>query len=136
MAAGRVLLVDDEPEILRLLARRLARRGYEVTTAVGGQDALARARAGAFDLAVLDYMMPHTNGVELAGQCRALQPSLQVLILTGSPVTTEIEDAGYACLRKPLENLEHLDAAVADLVARARAHAGPGGAAGRPEGAG
>jgi CheY-like chemotaxis protein len=120
MTLPRILIVDDEPEILRLLARRLTRRGYQVSQASGSQEALVRLRDAIFDLAILDYMMPDTNGLELARQCRTRQPTLQVLILTGSPVTAEIERAGYPCLRKPLENLEHLDETIEGLVAVAQ----------------
>ena len=103
-----------------MLARRLTRRGYQVSQASGSQEALARLQEAIFDLAILDYMMPDTNGLELARQCRTRQPTLQVLILTGSPVTSEIERAGYPCLRKPLENLDHLDEAIEGLVAIAQ----------------
>ena len=120
MTLPHILIVDDEPEILRLLARRLTRRGYQVSQASGSQEALARLQEAIFDLAILDYMMPDTNGLELARQCRTRQPTLQVLILTGSPVTSEIERAGYPCLRKPLENLDHLDEAIEGLVAIAQ----------------
>jgi len=120
MTLPRILIVDDEPEILRLLARRLTRRGYQVSQASGSQEALARLQEAIFDLAILDYMMPDTNGLELARRCRTRQPTLQVLILTGSPVTSEIERAGYPYLRKPLENLDHLDEAIEGLVAIAQ----------------
>jgi CheY-like chemotaxis protein len=120
MTLPRILIVDDEPEILRLLARRLTRRGYQVSQASGSQEALVRLQEAIFDLAILDYMMPDTNGLELARECRTRQPTLQVLILTGSPVTAEIESAGYPCLRKPLENLDHLDEAIEGLVAVAQ----------------
>ncbi|MBI4379672.1 MAG: response regulator [candidate division NC10 bacterium] len=112
MTVVRILLVDDEEAIRRLLARRLTRRGYAVTTATDGSQALAMLEQGAFDLAILDYMMPGMNGLELAAQCRLRYPDLKVLILTGSPVIVEIEAHGYLCLRKPLQNLEELDQAI------------------------
>lgn len=127
MTPARILIVDDEPEIVRLLARRLTRRGYHVTQASGGEEALARLQETAFDLAILDFMMPGTDGLQLARECRKVQPGLQVLILTGSPVITDIEEAGFPCLRKPLENLEELDEAVDRLVAAAQNDRAGGG---------
>ena len=117
MKVVRILLVDDEEEIRRLLTRRLTRRGYAVTTATDSDQALALLAEGAFDLAILDFMMPGMNGLELAAQCRLRYPSLKILILTGSPIITEIEAQGYLCLRKPLENLEDLDQAIERFLA-------------------
>jgi CheY-like chemotaxis protein len=117
MKVVRILLVDDEEEIRRLLTRRLTRRGYAVTPVPDGSQALAMLEQGSFHLAILDYMMPGMNGLELAAQCRLRDPSLKILILTGSPVITEIETQGYLCLRKPLESLEELDQAIERFLA-------------------
>lgn len=117
MKVVRILLVDDEEEIRRLLTRRLMRRGYAVTTVSDGSQALAMLEQGSFHLAILDYMMPGMNGLELAAQCRLRYPSLKILILTGSPIITEIETQGYLCLRKPLESLEELDQAIERFLA-------------------
>jgi CheY-like chemotaxis protein len=127
MTPARILIVDDEPEIVRLLARRLTRRGYRVSQASGRDEALARVQESVFDLAILDYMMPGTDGLQLAQECLKRQPALQVLILTGSPVITEIEAARFPCLRKPLENLEDLDEAVDRLIAAGQKDQAAGG---------
>jgi CheY-like chemotaxis protein len=82
---------------------------------------------GPFNLAILDYMMPGMNGLELAAQCRLRDSSLKILILTGSPVITEIETQGYLCLRKPLERLEELDQAIERLLAPEGRNSGEGG---------
>lgn len=113
----RILLVDDEPEILRLLTRRLRRKGCEVASASDGGQALALLQQGPFDMAILDFLMPRMNGLDLAAQCCQRRPELKILMLTGSPVIEEIEIAGYACLRKPLENLQDLDVAIERLLA-------------------
>ena len=116
MKAARILLVDDEEEILRLLTRRLTRRGYEVSTATDGSRALTLLQQGGFDVAILDFMMPVMNGLEVAAQCRLRFPGLKILMLTGSPVLKEINEAQYPCLRKPLENLNELDLAIEQLL--------------------
>ncbi len=117
MKPARILLVDDEEEILKLLERRLTRLGHQVTTAVEGGQALARLQKAQFDLAILDLTMPEMNGLELAERCRAQHPTLKILMLTGSPVTEEIETARYPFLRKPLEDLQDLDRAIERLLA-------------------
>ena len=127
MKVARILLVDDEAEVRRFLARRLSRRGYEVTTATDSDQARALLAEGAFDLAILDFMMPGMNGLELAAQCRLRYPDVRVLMLTGSPVISEIEMAGYPCLRKPLENLQEFDQTIERLLAPEGNNPGEGG---------
>jgi two-component system NtrC family response regulator/two-component system response regulator AtoC len=125
MRAVRILLVDDEAEIVRLLTRRLSRLGYDVTGAGDGTQALALLQQAPFDVAILDFMMPGMNGLELADQCRSRFPGVRILMLTGSPIVAEIESARYPCLRKPLENLRELELAVEQLLAERGS--GPGG---------
>jgi DNA-binding response OmpR family regulator len=58
----RVLIVDDEDDILHFLALVLREKGYEVSTASGGEDAVAQARGAPPDLVLLDIMMPQMDG--------------------------------------------------------------------------
>jgi DNA-binding response OmpR family regulator len=81
---GKILVVDDTPEILALVETRLRRRGYDVATAADGDAALVSAQARPPDLVVLDIMMPKRNGWEVA---RALKrdPTTQhtkIVVLT------------------------------------------------------
>ena len=122
-----LIIVDDEEEILRLLSRRFRRRGYRVVTAGSGAEALARIEETACDVAIFDLMMPGMSGLELARRCRSRWPALRMLILTGSPVFTEIEEVGLPYLRKPLENLQGLDDAVERLLAERPAEEPPRG---------
>lgn len=80
----RVLLVDDEPSILKTVSKRLELTGYEVMTATDGQDGLAKARLGKPDVVILDLMMPGLTGMEV---CAALKNdpqyrSIPVIIFT------------------------------------------------------
>src|SRR5437870_4656154 len=61
----RVLAVDDERHIVRLIQVNLERQGYEVITAFDGKEALKKARSQLPDLIVLDVMMPHLDGFEV-----------------------------------------------------------------------
>jgi CheY-like chemotaxis protein len=80
-----VLLVDDEPPIIRIAARMLAPLGCEILTATSGPEALAlyAARGGPIDLLLTDLHMPRMNGRALAAALRAIQPGLKVLYCTG-----------------------------------------------------
>lgn len=69
--AARVLVVDDEPEIRRVLKMGLAAKGYAVDTAAGGQEGLERVRRGLPDVVVLDLMMPDLAGVDVIRAVRA-----------------------------------------------------------------
>ncbi len=67
----KILVVDDEPPIMRLMEFILARHGHTMLTAVNGEEALERAYAHAPDLILLDIMMPRIDGYEVARTLRA-----------------------------------------------------------------
>ena len=69
--AGRVLVVEDEPDIRDLLAFHLEREGYLVTRASTGAEALRQLRASAPDLVILDLMLPEMDGLEVCRRLRA-----------------------------------------------------------------
>jgi len=77
---ARVLVVDDEPDLLELVRVNLAHSGYTVETAATGSDALAALRRAAPDVMVLDLMLPDISGTELCARVRADQR------LTGLPI--------------------------------------------------
>ena len=65
-----ILAADDDPQILRLVARNLQLEGYEVVTAIDGQEALEHLEAQQFDLAILDIMMPKLDGFTVCARVR------------------------------------------------------------------
>jgi DNA-binding response OmpR family regulator len=77
----RILLVDDEQSIQTLLSFPLRKDGYEVVQATDGREALARFGEGAFDLVVLDVMLPRLDGLEVCRQLRA-RSSVPIIMLT------------------------------------------------------
>ena len=79
--APRILLVDDEQSVQKLLAYPLRKEGYEVVAALDGQEALDRLREGTFDLVVLDLMLPQVDGFEVCRQLRA-RSSVPIIMLT------------------------------------------------------
>jgi DNA-binding response OmpR family regulator len=76
-----VLVADDDPQILRLVERNLELEGYEVVTAVNGQEALESIEARVFDLAILDVMMPKLDGFSVTERVRQFS-SVPIVILT------------------------------------------------------
>ena len=107
LKGARVLLVDDEVELTQSLARVLGRRGLRVTTASNGSEALELFRERRFDLVVLDVKMPQLGGVEVLRRIKGVDPSVEVILLTGHPsVRTAVEgleSGAFDYLLKPPE---------------------------------
>ena len=79
----RLLLVDDEEDLVTYLSQRLQKRGMVVHGVTNGPDAITAARKAIFDVAIVDLQMPKMNGVEVMQQLNALQPFLEAIMLTG-----------------------------------------------------
>lgn len=77
----KILLADDEPDILEILKYNLVKEGYDVTTAKDGDEAIAKANILQPDLVILDIMMPRKNGVEVCEILRAQPKFKDTLIL-------------------------------------------------------
>jgi DNA-binding response OmpR family regulator len=86
--APRILLVDDEHSLQKLLAFPLRKDGFEVVPALNGPEALDRLRDASFDLVVLDLMLPGVDGFEVCRQVRA-KSSVPIIMLTAR--TEEID---------------------------------------------
>ena len=76
-----ILTADDDPQILRLVARNLQLEGYEVTTAIDGQEALDQLESRKFDLAILDVMMPKLDGFTVCARVREFS-SMPIIMVT------------------------------------------------------
>jgi len=71
MPRERILVVDDEEDILELVRFNLVKEGYQVTGALSGEEALRKARSEPFDLIVLDLMLPGIDGLEVTKKLKA-----------------------------------------------------------------
>ncbi|GLS21993.1 hypothetical protein GCM10007874_50100 [Labrys miyagiensis] len=105
-----ILAVDDTPDNLEILERRLTSQGYEVVTAADGEEALFRARQLAPDLILLDVMMPKLDGIQVVRQIRA-DPQLHaipVILVTAKADTRDViaglDAGGDDYLTKPFEH--------------------------------
>jgi DNA-binding NtrC family response regulator len=109
----RVLLVDDESEFVEALAQRLEVRDFDVSTAGGGEQALALIGQQEFDVVVLDVLMPGKGGIATLKDIKQRKPLLQVIMLTGNAtVENAIEGmklGAYDYLMKPTETGELVD---------------------------
>jgi two-component system alkaline phosphatase synthesis response regulator PhoP len=81
MPKERILVVEDEEDILELVRYNLVKEGYQVTGALTGEDALRKARAEVFDLIVLDLMLPGIDGLDVAKKLKSDQKTVHVPIL-------------------------------------------------------
>lgn len=95
--AARILVVDDEPHIRRVLEAILGKEGFEVLVAVDGPQGLDELGAEDVDLVILDLMMPGANGLEILSKIRSdpLRAKTPVIILTAKGQDTD-RDAALA----------------------------------------
>jgi ATP-dependent Clp protease ATP-binding subunit ClpA/ActR/RegA family two-component response regulator len=100
-----VLLVDDNRDLLQFLERLMAESGWELMAAESASQARQMVAKQKPNAALLDYMLPDGNGVELAQQLTQIVPNLQVIMMTGSMLQPEeeaiCEEHDFPVLRKP-----------------------------------
>jgi DNA-binding NtrC family response regulator len=84
-SAARILIVDDDENIRRLLSSVLGDEGYVVDAAGNGAEAIQKAEAKFYDLAFIDMRLPDTNGLELLTHINRINPNTIKIILTGYP---------------------------------------------------
>ena len=103
----KLLAIDDEQGLRDMLAYDLAGQGYDVVTAENGLQALEKARAEPFDLAVCDIMMPGMRGVDVLRELKLLRPDMEVIMATGhATIETAVESmklGAYDYIAKPYE---------------------------------
>ena len=119
---AHILVVDDEVAVRDTLAALLRHRGYTVAVAGDGATALLQITKQAFDLVVLDLLLPGMHGRELVYHIRARQTGAAVFVLTGTTEPEHIPEEVDAYLRKTVTPQEVL-MCIANLLRRE--HAGP-----------
>ncbi len=131
-AAARVLVVDDEPFVVRVVERLLLRAGYRTASALDAPAALdlVRQAEDPFDLLVADLSLSGGGGAGLLRRVRALHPGLPVLFMRGRMVEAPSPEPAAPVLTKPFGSRQ-LYATVAGLLEGVRG-AGNGAAAGAP----
>ena len=118
----KILLVEDEPALVRVLTDLLSRRGYEVVSRVTGEAGLEIAKAQEFDLIILDVMLPGIDGFEVCQKLRRLGIRVPILMLTARGETldkvTGFEGGADDYVTKPYDPDELL-ARISALIRRA-----------------
>ena len=121
---GTILVVDDEPLLLRAFARVLMRAGHEVVQAADGGEAAAEVARRRIDCAFVDLGLPGAGGLEVLAALRARDPALPVVLMTGAPtLETAIDAVAAGALRylvKPIDSPELQQAALDGVRMRRR----------------
>ena len=115
MDKKRILVVDDDPAILRLLCTNLKARGYEVATATDGEESLEAVESDFVDLIILDIMMPKVDGVEV---CRRIREWSNIPIIMLS--ARGDEKAKVKCLDLGADDYLTKPFGIAELMARVK----------------
>jgi DNA-binding response OmpR family regulator len=103
----KILLVDDEREFVTTLAERLELRNMNVSIAMDGETALGIVEHNPPQVVVLDVMMPGLGGLEVLEKIKAMDPGIQVILLTGHGATTDgirgMQLGAFDYLIKPID---------------------------------
>jgi CheY-like chemotaxis protein len=114
----RILLVDDDPLIIRMYQKKLSTDGYEVKTAANGAQALGQIVRERPDLVLLDVMMPEMNGVETLKALKADQRTADIPVIILTNLGDRGEDIENAKTLGALDYLVKSQTELADLTAR------------------
>jgi DNA-binding NtrC family response regulator len=122
MAPARILIVDDEPPLLKVMQNYLTRLGYEVETSASADHAWALVKADprGYALILLDVTMPGMSAEELARKALELSPETRLIVSSGYPVDLSCFQSGTVFLQKPFT-----PDMLADAVARRLAELRP-----------
>lgn len=124
----RILLVDDDDSLRRVLSFKLTQRGYILETAADGNQAIERLRSSDFDLLITDIRMPGINGIELLNRLQTICPEIGTIVITAHGSDNLKEEAHrlgvVVYLTKPFEDKEMFDA-IESIRTRSRDLSGP-----------
>ena len=124
-----ILVVDDEPEVRKLVSAMVGQFGYSVMTADSGEHALTlyKNHKGPIDLLITDVIAPGMSGPMLADKLAEFQPDLKVLYISGYDNTHVVQkyvvEKGHALLTKPF-TLEEMQTKVRELLSATVRNAG------------
>ncbi len=109
MASPQILIVDDERDMLNLLAKVLTKKaGCAVTTVTSAEEALERVRGACFDAVLTDIKMPGMDGLTFLQQVQTLEPTLTPIVMTGygtiEMAVQALKDGAYDFVEKPFDN--------------------------------
>lgn len=121
----KILLVDDEQDVLDMLADAFIVVGNQVTKSGDGMEALEIFKTGDFDIAILDVELPEMSGFELTAEIKKIKPDFPVVLITGYSHLYRPQDVlsldVEAFLKKPI-NIPELISIINQIIARKKQH--------------
>ena len=115
MRPGKILVVDDDPEVRMATRDFLSSKGYDVSVAEGGRDALRQLDSSPADVVLLDVAMPDMDGLETLKRIVSAHPNVPVIMVTGNAdieITSKVLQLGAAdYVPKPFD-LDYLNEAI------------------------
>ena len=103
----RILIVDDEQDLLETMTKRMRKRGMQVLSASSGPEAIELIQQEPIDVVLLDVRMPQMNGIDVLKRIKELKPMVAVVMLTGhasiESAVTGIEYGAFDYLIKPVD---------------------------------
>lgn len=128
MPSKRILVVDDDAAILRLVTTVLRREHYDVDSANGGRKALSKIELTQYDVVVLDLMMPDVSGLDVLKGLAVRHPQIQCVVIMSAAshfdLANSVTPNVFAALRKPFD-IEALITAVRGCIEAACEPEGP-----------
>lgn len=121
MSRRRILIIDDEADLCRVMKLNLERTGaFDVAVAYTGSDGVAQAKAAPFDLVITDFNLPGMNGEAVLDALKALRPGMAVVVFSvyhddAAQVTSSLHRKADGILTKPLDH-HQLDAVLRRLL--------------------
>jgi two-component system response regulator GlrR len=112
LALGKILVVDDDRNLIELIQMRLEKAGYDVVTSIHEEEAIEKAKGQLFDLAIVDLQLVNTDGISLMEDLHRIIPEMPVIILTAygsiESAVDAIKRGAYSYLTKPFEHQDLL----------------------------
>ena len=129
MEKTKILLVDDESDVTRILSKRLGRRGYDCQAAANGQEAVDAMGRFAFGVIIMDVKMPVMDGMSALQIIHARWPKTQIILLSGHAdmqlAVQAMAEGAFGYLMKPVD-IDELLFKIEDAVTQVRLEAGQG----------
>lgn len=123
----KILIIDQEPDVLKALETLLVKKGYQVRSALKGEEAFGLVKSEPFQLVIMDIRMPDVDGLEFLKQIKNLDDEIEVIVITGfasiENAVIALRDSGAVdFITKPLDNIDQLFIAIDKALHKRRMH--------------
>jgi len=118
---GKILVIDDDPGVGKLIARLLEKKGHEVTILTSGEDAMKRITGEKFDIVITDIKLPGMDGMTVMEKIKTISMDIDVIVITGfgsiESAVSFMKAGALDYISKPINN-EHLEIVIQKAVER------------------